>query len=236
MSIYSAEPVVTTPAYLASVAHEPTEVRQQLKNCNIYVICTRVRIAFDPATLRINEERKLAGSLVLACPEGTKTSPFVGRTPLPDEFLSVSTAYPFTKVDAHGEGDARWGLPNFLLLPDLNFDIDGQQNLEVVYVGQAFGTAGERTAVERLSSHSTLQKILADTAADEPHKEVLLLLYSFDFHRFYFTMDGRNKAQVDGDDDRRHWHQAMAADFKRGMRISLAEAALIRHFEPRYNK
>jgi hypothetical protein len=90
--------------------------------------------------------------------------------------------------------------------------------------------------VERLTSHSTLQKILAETAANEPHKEVLLLLYSFDFHRFFFTMDGRDKAQIDGDDDRKHWQQAMAADFKRGMRISLAEAALIRHFEPHYNK
>lgn len=67
--------------------------------------------------------------------------------------------------------------------------------------------------------------------------EVLLALYQFEFHRFIITMDGiSKKAMITGDADTEHYQKILDSTFKRSMRISLAEAALIRYFQPEYNK
>jgi len=66
--------------------------------------------------------------------------------------------------------------------------------------------------------------------------EVLLAMYSFGFHRFFLTMDGTTPVMLDEKADDQHRKMVLESQFKRSMRISLAEAALIRHFEPKYNK
>lgn len=50
-------------------------------------------------------------------------------------------------------------------------------------------------------------------------------------------MDGiSKKAMITGDADTEHYQKILDSTFKRSMRISLAEAALIRYFQPEYNK
>jgi hypothetical protein len=58
----------------------------------------------------------------------------------------------------------------------LNFLTDPPDALllhEVLYVGQAFGSDGDRSAWDRLKSHSTLQRIYSET---RPDKEIWLTL------------------------------------------------------------
>ena len=51
--------------------------------------------------------------------------------------------------------------------------------MEVLYIGQSYGKNGERTALDRLSSHSTLQKILIDCHSKYRDKRIYVLLLQF---------------------------------------------------------
>jgi hypothetical protein len=237
LNIYSAEPSMVSPANLDNLVYESEEAKAQVKNSNIYLILKRPRIAFVPGSLGI-KDREVIGELTVQLEDKTPTFPFRIQGKLPDEIASVTTLkYPYTKLTLqYANGESAMTYPFSYLMRNLSADLNGLDYQEVVYVGQAFGTAGERSAIERLSSHSTLQKILADITANEPHMEVLLALYSFGFHRFFLSMDGTVPVQIDGDADRQHYQQALQSQFKRAMRISLVEAALIRYFEPKYNK
>ena len=237
LNIFSSEPVLVAPANLDKLAGEPPEAREQLRNANIYLILKRPRISLVPKSLLI-EARQIVGELAVQLPDESRQFPFSLRVKLPEAVASVRTAgYPHTKLSLLDSADeVLMTYPIAYLLRYTSSELGGLDHQEVAYVGQAFGAAGERTAVERLSSHSTLQKILADITANEPHMEVLLALYSFGFHRFFVTMDGTTQALLDDKADDQHRRKVVESQFKRSMRISLAEAALIRYFEPKYNK
>jgi hypothetical protein len=237
LNIYSSEPVMLSPADLDNLANESEEAKSQLKNSNVYLILKRPRISFIPDTLTI-KDREVIGDLAVQLEDKTMTFPFRLDGKLPEEITSaVSLKYPYTKLTLQNHnGEISATYPIAFLIRNLQTELKGLDDLEVVYAGQAFGAAGERSAIERLSSHSTLQKIQADISANEPYMEVFLALYSFDFHRFLLSMDGSTSVRIDGDADQQHYQQALQSDFKRSMRISLAEAALIRYFEPKYNK
>ncbi|MEM5345784.1 hypothetical protein [Paraburkholderia azotifigens] len=237
LNIFSAEPTMVAPAHLDELADESAEVRERIKDANIYLILKRPRIFIVPQLLRI-ENRQIVGELAVQLPHATQQFPFAVRGELPEAVMSVRTAgYPYTKLSLFdADGELLITYPVAYLMRYTAADLGELDNQEVVYVGQAFGTAGERTAVERLSSHSTLQKILADITANEPHMEVLLALYSFSFHRFYLSIDGTTPALLGDSADDEHRKKILESQFKRSMRISMAEAALIRYFEPKYNK
>jgi hypothetical protein len=237
LNIFSEEPVMVAPANLDKLAEEPTEVRERLKHANIYLILKRPRISIVPESLLIKEHHTV-GELAIQLPDDLRRFPFSLRRDLPEDVASIRTAgYPHTKLSLlNVTGEVLSTVPVAYLLRFVEVDLRGLDHQEVAYVGQAFGASGERTAVERLSSHSTLQKILSDVTANEPHMEVLLALYSFGFHRFFLTMDGTTPVLLDETADDMHRQKILESQLKRSMRISLAEAALIRHFEPKYNK
>lgn len=237
LSIYSSEPAILAPSDLDKINANPKEIQEKLRGSNIYLILKRPRISFEPESLSI-VDREVCGTLGIQLEEGVIKKPFKFTGRLPDKVGSVKASkYPYTKLtlfDASGnEGPT---IPFTFFMPQIEAALDGHDHMEVAYVGQAFGAAGERSAVDRLSSHSTLQKILADIAAKQPNMEVFLALYQFEYDRFIISMDGINKARITGDPDKMHYQKMLDADFTRAMRISLAEAALIRYFQPEYNK
>lgn len=112
---------------------------------------------------------------------------------------------------------------------------DVAHNHEVVYVGQAFGKQGERTAWDRLQSHSTVQKILADTPRDQ---QVWITMAAVSDVQLVYEMVPGPTATTD-DEDNRHVGLIIEAlergDFRDKEAVALAEAGMIRHFQPRYN-
>lgn len=106
-------------------------------------------------------------------------------------------------------------------------------NLNVKYVGQAFGSSGERNAVDRLLKHETLQKISLLGAPDGYRLELVLV-----------EVEPNNRMIVQlnpfAEDMSRANRIASALDTlygtSLGERISLYEAAMIRYFQPEYNK
>lgn len=114
-------------------------------------------------------------------------------------------------------------------------DIVDLKELEVLYAGQAYA-AGKRTAIDRLKSHSTLQKILADIQYNKPDDEILLLTFEYAPYQVITSVDGTDQtAKRDGNDSLR-FLSILDNPLTEHQQICLAEAGLIRYFQPEYNE
>ncbi len=83
-------------------------------------------------------------------------------------------------------------------------------DFNALYIGQVFGGPGARNAVEQLRKSEIVKKINATGVPDGYRLEVLLL-----------EVAGRPASRVEADD---------------AEKITLCEAALIRHFKPKFNQ
>lgn len=106
---------------------------------------------------------------------------------------------------------------------------------EVLYVGQAYGSRGERTALTRLSSHSTLQKILTDCQSKYADKHIYILLLEMST-KLNMSFDGLTKKySVSEDKDIAHMNKVLSDLPREQQVINITEAALINYFKPMYN-
>src|SRR5699024_2459823 len=109
---------------------------------------------------------------------------------------------------------------------------------KILYVGQSYGKAGERDAIQRLSSHSTLQRILADTMNRSIEKEIAITLWEFT-PRLISSFDGISKKHLTSEkEDSDHIEKVLSAPplWIDNQIINITEAALINYFKPEYNK
>ena len=129
--------------------------------------------------------------------------------------------------------DIHW--PAWVLSIASALEDDTLRDMEVIYVGQAYGD-GSRTALDRLRSHSTLQRILAESAATRPDDEVILLLFKYEPATLFTHMDGITNDGITGAGDHEHFMSLVDNPLSERQEISLAEAGLIRYFAPHYNE
>lgn len=108
-------------------------------------------------------------------------------------------------------------------------------DLEVLYVGQAFGD-GSRNTFDRLKSHSTLQKILADCSSNYPDDEVYILSFEYMPYQIFTLMDGKTKVKTTAEDDSQRFYSIIDNPLSEYQQVCLTEAGLIRYFQPKYNK
>jgi len=117
-------------------------------------------------------------------------------------------------------------------------EVEPLLDLEVLYIGQAFGENGERTAVDRLDSHSTLQKIYSETMQKKPDSEIWILLALFEQKNISIINGFTSMSQENKNDDFTrlvNFHNG-ANQLSEKQMINLTEAALIKTFLPKYNK
>lgn len=106
---------------------------------------------------------------------------------------------------------------------------------DVLYVGQAFGTDGERIATDRLKSHSTLQKILADYYSLHPDKRIFIFLLEFS-PILRTSMDGLStKFTATEEEEDNHFVEVFNNPLRKNQIINITEAAIINYFKPPYN-
>jgi hypothetical protein len=106
---------------------------------------------------------------------------------------------------------------------------------EVLYIGQAYAD-GKRSAFDRLKSHSTLQKILADVAYNSPDDEVFILTFEYDGYNVFTTMDGKAKGTINDHRDGDRFFSILKNHLTKHQQVCLTEAGLIRYFSPKYNE
>ena len=201
---------------------------------HIYIIGSRPRITFDPAKFEFTPE-SIHGAFVVHRAAERIAIPFKCPHPPQGRVDRLESAWPHTTFTfLLGDHEVLTGKTALFAagFPPLREHID----LEVLYVGQSFGTAGEREAADRLQSHATLQQILGEASRLQPDREVWLTLFQFE-ELVIAAFDGRlgsTDADIEADDGR--IDRICSGCVSEQQKINFTEAALIRYFEPRFNK
>jgi hypothetical protein len=121
--------------------------------------------------------------------------PFTTECPYPYNYLNF--------FDASGKR-VKWWKASVLAHYITNEALEKELPLEVIYVGQAYGGDGRRTAIDRLQKHETLQNIYSEAMARSPHMDIWITLWSFT-SRLITAIDGRwTQYGTSSDEDDRH--------------------------------
>lgn len=215
-----------------------TEGQEEVDKCHIYMIATRPNAYFISDTLK-HQADKLSGQI------GYKISGVEHRldfSDIPfelwDDAVEFRCNYPFREIwtyNAAGEKLRYFAASYYASLLDA-YKIDGRLNaFQVQYIGQAIGQ-GNRSAQERLASHSTFQKILALSSHATPDDEIVVFMFQFDHEQIFSSMDGRAKDAIADNTNETRLFNAIRNPPNKKQKIALVEAGLIRYFQPTYNE
>lgn len=159
--------------------------------------------------------------------------------------IEITCKYPYNNMLFDIKDNVWWSKygtnkKNRKFLVDAQFivDMSGIRSiweLEILYIGQAFGKDGERLATDRLKSHSTLQKILTDYNTLHPDKRIYIFLYEFT-PQMQMSFDGLSGVySTSREDDEKHFNEVINNPLKYNQVINITEAAMINYFKPPYN-
>lgn len=218
------------------------EIRDALEGCNIYLIARRKKISICPTTLKIDTDT-VKGEFrvhdVFDFERYRFSLPRVMHTPtgaFVANHVSARDSFGHEIVLSNGTG-SNVVMPSHALVAQATHGLKQHTDLEVLYIGQGIGRKSDRLAIDRLSAHKTFQKILCDNLHDAPDSEILLLLFRYEHIRIMASTAGDFSVEPSASQADELSHMKMLGDSKvsRRNRISLAEAALIFHFKPKYN-
>lgn len=236
VNIYSARWLTITASQLASDGKMDAETQEVSNLCHIYVVCRRPSMSIEPERFSFIDG-KAQGELLYKIDGVTHNAPFSFSFNLADGATEVRVSpYPHREIQSlNPEGEIVRYVPSDFIEMTRAADIPIMRNLEVLYVGQAFAD-GKRSAVDRLKSHSTLQKILANMQYNNPDDEVVILAFEYLPYRIITMMDGRDRKAIHGESDSERFSSILANPLTKHQQICLVEAALIRYFQPTYNE
>ncbi|MGW5891891.1 hypothetical protein [Priestia megaterium] len=203
---------------------------------HIYMITLVPKLTFNKDSLQIFEDHiSLEVNVKTEEKEETETlefcvDPSLNHTELNFEIDKPRKSLKITNDD--GTGVIARVLPVYTKFSRRNLET------EIIYIGQSFGKDGERTAPERLKSHSTLQKIQSELLFEAPEQDLALVLLEFT-PQLLSSMDGITKNyETSDEEDRAHLKRIMSNPPTDRMNqiINITEAALINYFKPEYNE
>lgn len=214
---------------------------EALSECHIYAITAIPTTYFKKDSLRY-DEKGLSGSICYKVDGDEKEIEFEHFPWVWDEnAVTMQCKYPYKEVinyDSNGN-ECTYISANYLATTFLNKNFSEKTDLndyEVLYIGQALGNQGNRTAIDRLNSHSTLQKILARTSHEYPDKEIVIFMYEFKHDNMFSSMDGRSLNADKSIKNEERLMNAIQNPPNKKQKIGLIEAGLIRYFQPPYNE
>ncbi|MDV6263952.1 hypothetical protein [Rhodococcoides yunnanense] len=231
---------ILAPAQLEAVATNP-----EVPVCNIYLIGRRPRVTVDPNSW-VCDAQMFEVSVMADLGDGESvTVALSGPNPFGFPLVLVSKS-PYTVMELHDEAGrlvtgattAMWfsmylqttmGLDrmNATLLDVELFDLD------VVYVGQSQDEGG--ALASRLQNHKTLQRVMADTHQNAPHLDVWVVPMQF---ATYNKMSSFGSWSGSEGDEQSLTHMSAFEDAALDVSVvtALAEAAMIRYFQPEFNE
>ncbi|WP_332120081.1 hypothetical protein [Escherichia coli] len=228
-----------TAQQLTSDAKINLEQEKQLSKCHIYFICARPSFYFIDNTIN-HEKNILSGEIGYKIDGKESKFHFEYNWILEDDATDVICNYPFREViSINNEGEEVTYISASFIATLYSSKLGYYSDLssyEVLYIGQAVGKNGSRNAVERLRSHSKLQKILAQTLYNKPDQEIMLFMYAFEHEQVFSSLDGRSGLIDDTDSDDKRFKFALKNHPNKNQAINIIEAALIRYFQPEYNE
>lgn len=208
----------------------------ELPTYHHYMIGGLPRVTIDPKSFKASEA---AVEIKFRIQRGAEFEEKALRfeNPWRTASLTLESPYPHNtlKVVPAGKADEAFSGSAALLGMTSSPEFADLLKFSVLYVGQAFGDEGSRNAQIRLQNHSTLQSINADMSRAQPDQEVWLLLMDF-VPNLMIDMDPRRPTLTTLDEDKAHAMRVLSTEISKGQMVSFVEAALIRYFQPKYNK
>ncbi|AKX43967.1 hypothetical protein AKN87_01710 [Thiopseudomonas alkaliphila] len=223
------------------------EDQKHLDKCHIYIIATRPKPYFVSHSLKY-ADGKLSGKIGYKI-KGAEYFIDFDHMPfeLADDAIEFKCEYPFQEIwtyNAAGERVRYYPVTHIAsFIKSLNRDLsfrpsdDVMSKFEVLYIGQAIGR-GDRSAQQRLNSHSTFQKIITRSAHETPDNEIIIFMLQFEDDQVFTTMDGQANDEVKSRDksDVKRLMETIYNPPSKKQKIALIEAGLIRYFQPHYNE
>lgn len=223
-----------TPEQLHAAGVMRPEHQEIADNSHIYMICKRPKTFCSPENSTISDG--VVSGYVISKNKGDELHhgykfPFKF---IEDEVQLVVSAYPHNQIQTLNKNDEvirLWPSDQLALYTRRKIF----QYYEVLYVGQAYAD-GKRTAMDRLRSHSTLQKILAESTYNYPDDQVVI--FTFEYNDYYLgaIFNGLDKSSISGEEDEARYLSIRENILSLKQIICLAEAGLIRYFQPKYNE
>lgn len=229
--------VAVAGAYLLraqDLRHIPVEAIDQDHPCHLYVISRTPRVSIQPETVEIDAE-SIRGVASLHRQGEVDDHDFVVKHSF-GEGATWESAWPYEEFAIlDRDGNRVQGGVCALVLAFADSWPEQAALHEILYVGQAYGSAGERTAWDRLQSHETLQRILGDQLPDTQVWLTMATVIDVQIVQEISPKPGR----VSDDDDNEHTLAVLKKVHGEGFRdreaVALAEAGLIRGWQPEYN-
>jgi hypothetical protein len=210
-------------------------LKENLPDFHIYIIGRRPRITLDPQTIIIRDQI-ISGELAVLIDGKQIREKFHTLNKTGIRNLKIECPYPNNEYILRDQNDVIIGKGKVALLRGMGWNYSSYLDLEVLYIGQAYGKDGIRTAPDRLVGHSTLQSIYSEAIRRSPDKEIWIILYSFE-PRLFISIDGRTGKYGTGiEEDDTHRRKILDNPTTEQQQINFAEAALIKYFQSPYNK
>lgn len=237
VNLFSARWLMTSASHFMTGRTMGADEQDVANNCHIYLICKSPIISFSKDSLK-HEDGILSVKINYRIEGDMREKEFSFDFPLLDGATNVKLSnYPHREIlTLDSEGAEVRRLPANIVSMGMGWHLDNPElsDLEVLYVGQAFGD-GTRTAFERLKSHSTLQKILAQEQYESPDSEIQILAFEYVPYRIIHQMDGKAENVISDYRDMERFRSIRDNQLTEHEQICLIEAGLIRYFQPRYN-
>jgi hypothetical protein len=205
--------------------------------CHVYAVARRPRISLDPASIVISPETFRA-----SCVTHRRGEKAVYDFEFPNNpkrrIAKCECEYPYADLrlfDANNDLVLEGSVAQWMVMGGAGRFRPELVDLEILYIGQAYGADGQRTAPKRLRHHETLQMIYAEAIQRSPDMDIWLALFSFE-EMMVASFDGRSGAyDTTEDEDLAHMYEVLGTPMTEKQRINYTEAALIRYFRPPYN-
>lgn len=205
--------------------------------CNLYVVSQAPRISVDPSSVRFTR----AGELFVVLREQVKGDfrehpVHIERFKRDATDLSWHSEWPYEDFRIYSSDGNFTGGPVSTWFRTIDQLPDALTREEVLYIGQAFGMSGERTAYDRLANHSTLQRIYSEADRD---REIWLTLCSIDDVMLHTVIAPKRQVEKTDEENAAHtdlvWARYNSPGFWQREVVTGAEAGLINYFKPKYN-
>ncbi len=231
--------IVVTGDYLLrakDLEKVPVEVLDDRDNaCHLYMITRAPRLSIDPASVKITDST-VSGTVRVHRQDSFEEYSFSNPHQLGPLPLVWTSEWPYDKFAIkNAAGKSVFAGAVAILGSVCQEWPHGVNRQEILYVGQAFGSNGERTAFDRLKSHETLQQILSKQAPDTEVWLTAASIGEIQVIQEIAPTTGRATDSEDTEHVAKVIERLTMAGFEDREAVALAEAGLIRAWQPEYN-
>jgi hypothetical protein len=212
---------------------------KRINDCKIYMIGKRPRIFYYPESLKKSENYF---EFSCHCKWKGKTHDFNDKIYWKELGLSHNeydvqmSKYPHNNLELYkNNGEFFDVIRASLNALAIENSPSWLKDLEILYIGKGGDEGKDRSALDRINSHSKLQEILVNLNANDPDSEAFVIFWNFAPPKLLLHVGGLKDKGIAGEENKVRIEKIIKEKVSSSIKVSLIEAALISYFKPEYN-